>query len=189
VHAPSAARTELMAGDCPVSVSPAADGADVCALQCSGPAGYPLINREFAEQLVADGAYLLTPGWAHDWKNYLRAQGFDQTLARDFFHEFASQLVLLDTGTDPQAVQHLDEMGAYLDLPTRRLPCGLDSLRLFLTGLVLEWRLYADRAARAGGRDVRHTASRRFRATCGEVHSGPRHEPQMTTAASAGSHT
>ena len=37
-----------------------------------------------------------------------------------------AQLVLLDTGTDAQAAQHLDQMGACLDLPTRRLPCGLD---------------------------------------------------------------
>ena len=154
VHEPGAARTELMAGDYPVSASRAADGDDVCALQCSGPSGYPLINREYAEQLIADGAYLLTPGWARHWKSYLRAQGFDQTLARQYFHEFASQLVLLDTGTDPQATLRLHEMGAYLDLPTRRLPCGLDYLRLFLTGLVLDWRLRLQRPARSLMDDV-----------------------------------
>ena len=110
-----------MAGDYPVSASQTDDGDDVCALHCSGPSGYPLINRELAEQLIADGAYLLTPGWARHWKSYLRAQGFDQTLARQYFHEFASQLVLLDTGTDPQATLRLHEMGVYLDLPTRRL--------------------------------------------------------------------
>jgi diguanylate cyclase (GGDEF)-like protein/PAS domain S-box-containing protein len=148
VHARAAARAELMAGDCVVSVSSRADGADVCALQCSNPSGYPLINRRFAEQLIADGAYLLTPGWARHWKSYLRAQGFDQTLGRQYFHEFAAQLVLLDTGTDPEAVRHLEEMGAYLDLPTRQLPCGLDYLRPFLTGLVLEWKLRRETAAR-----------------------------------------
>jgi len=148
VHGPGAARTELMAGDYPVSVSQTDDGDDVCALYCSGPAGYPLINRELVEQLIADGAYLLTPGWARHWKSYLRAQGFDQALARQYFHEFASQLVLLDTGADPQAMLRLHEMGVYLDLPTRRLPCGLDYLRLFLTGLVLDWRLRTPRPAR-----------------------------------------
>ena len=55
-----------------------------------------------------------------------------------------AQLVLLDTGTDAQAAQHLDQMGACLDLPTPRLPCGLDYLRLFLTSLVREWRLHAE---------------------------------------------
>ena len=188
-HWPGAAFTVLMAGDCPVSVSRAADGDAICALHCSGPSGYPLIDREVAEQLIADGAYLLAPGWARHWKTYLRAQGFDQTIARQYFHEFASRLVLLDTGTDPQAAQHLDEMGAYLDLPTRRLACGLDYLRLFLTGLVREWRLHADGAARAGGRDVGHAAPRRSRATGGAVHSVPRREAQPTTATAAGSHT
>ena len=153
VHEPGAARTELMAGDYPVSVSRAGDGDDVCALHCSGPAGYPLINREYAEQLIADGAYLLTPGWARHWKSYLRAQGFDQAVARQYFHEFASQLVLLDTGADPQAMLRLHEMGVYLDLPTRRLPCGLDYLRLFLTGLVLDWRLRLQRPARSRADD------------------------------------
>ena len=148
VHAAGAARTVLMAGESPVSVSQAPGGDDVCALQCSGPSGYPLINRELAEQLIADGAYLLTPGWARHWKSYLRAQGFNQTLGRQYFREFASQLVLLDTGTDPQAMLRLHEMGVYLDLPTRRLPCGLDYLRLCLAGLVLEWRLRARDAAR-----------------------------------------
>ncbi|HET6495322.1 MAG TPA: diguanylate cyclase, partial [Thermoleophilia bacterium] len=128
-------------------VSQAIGGEDVCALQCTGPSGYPLINRDYAEQLVADGAYLLTPGWARHWKSYLRAQGFDQSLARLYFGEFATQLVLLDTGTDPQAAERHAEMGSYLDLPTRRLPCGLDYLRLFLTGLVLEWRLSTQRLA------------------------------------------
>jgi len=187
VHA-SNARTELMAGDCPVSVSHAADRADVCALRCSGPPGYPLIDREVAEQLIADGAYLLTPGWARHWKTYLRAQGFDQTIALQYFHEFASHLVLLDTGTDPHSAQHLDEMGAYLDLPTRRLACGLDYLRLLLTGLVREWRLHADGAARAGGRDVGHAAPRRSRATGGAVHSPPRCEAQPPITTAAGSH-
>jgi hypothetical protein len=105
VHLPGAVRTELMVGDCSVSVSRAADGDDVCALHCCGPSGYPLINLEYAEQLVADGAYLLTPGWVRHWKSYLRAQGFDQTVARQYFREFASHLVLLDTGTDAQAAQ------------------------------------------------------------------------------------
>jgi len=153
VHEPGAARTELMAGDYPVSASRASNGDDVCALHCSGPAGYPLINREYAEQLIADGAYLLTPGWARHWKSYLRAQGFDQALARQYFHEFAAQLVLLDTGVDPQAMLRLHEMGVYLDLPTRRLPCGLDYLRLFLTGLVLDWRLRMRRPARSQADD------------------------------------
>ena len=188
VRGPGAAFTEPIAGDCTVSVSRAADGEDVCALHCSGPSGYPLIDREVAEQLIADGAYLLTPGWARNWKTYLRAQGFDQTIARQYFHEFASRLVLLDTGTDPQAAQHLDEMGAYLDLPTRRLACGLDYLRLLLTGLVREWRLHADGAARAGGRDVGHAAPRRSRATGGAVHSPPRCEAQPPITTAAGSH-
>ncbi len=147
---PDAARTQSMAGDSRITISHTAGGDDVCALRCTGPAGYRLVNHEIAEQLVADGAYLLTPGWAQRWRSYLRAQGFDRTLARQYFHEFASQLVLLDTGTDPQALERLHEMGVFLDLPTRRLPCGLDYLRLFLTGLVLEWRLDSRGAARDG---------------------------------------
>ena len=153
VHEPGAARTRLMAGDYPVTVSQTGDGDDVCALECSGPCGYPLINRELAEQLIADGAYLLTPGWARHWKSYLRAQGFDRALGRQYFHEFAAQLVLLDTGIDPQATLRLHEMGVHLDLPTRRLPCGLDYLRLFLTGLVLDWRLHAREAVRDAADD------------------------------------
>jgi diguanylate cyclase (GGDEF)-like protein/PAS domain S-box-containing protein len=148
VHDPAAARTQLTTGDTQVTLSHQPDGDDVCALRCTGPAGYRIVNREIAEQLVAEGAYLLTPGWVRRWPSYLRAQGFDRHLGRQYFHEFASHLVLLDTGTDPQALQQLHDMGRFLDLPTRRLPCGLDYLRLFLTDLVLEWRLYAQTIAR-----------------------------------------
>ncbi len=154
-----AERAELSVGETTVEVIRAADGRWDCVLRCSGPAGHPLLNRAIAEQLVAEGAYLLTPGWARGWRAYLRAQGFEQAVARQFFHEFAAQLVLLDTGSDPQVAAALEEMGSYLDLPTHRLPCGLDHLRLFLTGLLLQWRL--DPPGRSPDRAPADTAAQR----------------------------
>jgi len=123
-----------------VDFTRAEDGADECALTCSDAAVFPLVNEGVAAELLAEGAYLVTPAWVRDWRARLAALGFDRQLAREYFAECCTRFVLLDTGLDERAADELPELGRYLDLPVRRLPCGLDYLRLFLTGLVLSWR-------------------------------------------------
>jgi diguanylate cyclase (GGDEF)-like protein/PAS domain S-box-containing protein len=150
---------ELFGGACVADLTSREQQSDLCRLHCFGPAGYPLVNQAIAEQLIAEGAYLLSPGWARTWLPYLERQGFDRQSAREFFHEFCTQLVLLDTGTDPESPARLREMGDYLDLPVRSLACGLDYLRLFLTRLIMEWQV-----ARAPGDLAPSTAESRLRA-------------------------
>ncbi len=129
--ADSGGRLEVLGGACTIDV---ADGTG--RLHCFGATGYPLVNPKVAEQFVAEGAYLLSPGWARNWLGYLEAQGFDRETARDYFHEFCTHILLLDTGTDAEAQDRVRAMGAHLDLPVRTLACGLDYLRLFLTELL-----------------------------------------------------
>lgn len=97
------------------------------------------------EQLVAEavtgGAYLITPAWLADWRGQLKTMGFAPDQAGKFFQDFARELVLLDTGIDPQIITHLSELQAAVQLPVRRIAIGLDHTRLLLSRLVLEWRL------------------------------------------------
>lgn len=158
-EASSRTHVELLGGACVAHLTTRERETDVCRLHCFGPAGYPLVNQAIAEQLVAEGAYLLSPGWARNWLPYLERQGFDRQSAREFFHEFCTQLVLLDTGTDPEAPARLRELGDYLDLPVRSLACGLDYLRLVLTGLITERQV-----AGAPGDLAASTAESRLRA-------------------------
>lgn len=93
------------------------------------------------ESFYQAGAYLISPGWLTNWHSELAAWGFsDQRTLREFFHEFATQLVLLDTGINPDSETQLAALAAYLDLPYQRVPVGLDTLRLQVERAVDEWR-------------------------------------------------
>ena len=105
------------------------------------------IDRERLEALAGSGAYVVTPGWLRQWPQQMRRWGFDQETARQFFHEFSRELVLLDTGVHPQAAAELERLAAFLDLPQRISFVGLGYLKLYLAQIVLEWRLKT-RAAR-----------------------------------------
>lgn len=118
------------------------------------PAGFPPVRIERQEQCfhlvagrtlvdeaISSGAYLITSTWLADWPAQLRALGFEPAQAGEFFNDFARELVLLDTGLDPQTTTHLASLQKELNLPTRRIAVGLDYLRLLLSRIVLDWRL------------------------------------------------
>ncbi|MEI6179477.1 MAG: diguanylate cyclase [Chloroflexales bacterium] len=98
-------------------------------------------GREIWESETRTGAYLLTPSWLKRWREQLQRWGFDRASARQFFHECARELLLLDTGTDLDALAELEQFAAYVDRPYRVRRISLDYLKLFLAKIVLEWRL------------------------------------------------
>ena len=100
-----------------------------------------LAGRELTASLMREGAYLLTPGWLAHWRETISRWGFDQQTARDYFSESVTRLVLLDSGVDPGSRRQLEEFAAFIARPFQILPVGLDCFRLFLTNLVLQWRL------------------------------------------------
>ncbi|NTV94057.1 MAG: histidine kinase [Thiobacillus sp.] len=107
------------------------------------------------DEAIAGGGYLITPGWLADWRGRLAEMGFPAAASGEFFKDFARELVLFDTGVDPEAGVKLAELAETVGLPTRRHAVGLDHTRLLLARLVLEWRL--DEARRAcQERDRRH---------------------------------
>lgn len=95
-----------------------------------------------AETIARDG-YLVTPGWLEDWRGNLRHMGFDEGSAAEFFQDFAGELVLLDTGTFPDASRKLAELSRTVGLPVTRIAVGIDYVRLYLARTVAEWRLGA----------------------------------------------
>jgi len=99
-------------------------------------AGESLVN-----EAIADGGYLITSAWLADWRSQLKALGFRIEQANEFFEDFAKELVLLDTGLDPDATTRLAELQEVTKLPARRIAVGLDHTRLRLARLVLEFRL------------------------------------------------
>ena len=92
------------------------------------------------DSLIAEGAYLITPGWLPDWRQYVMEWGFDRDTAGEFFRETTKKLTLLDTGIYKDSLAELSAMGEYLNLPVQSIPVGLDMLRLSLEHLVMKLR-------------------------------------------------
>jgi len=51
-------------------------------------------------EAIAGGGYLITAAWLADWRGQLQSMGFAPEQAGEFFHDFARELVLLDSGLD-----------------------------------------------------------------------------------------
>jgi len=100
-----------------------------------------IAGPQLVTEAIKAGGYLMTPSWLADWRAHLKDMGFEPEQAGNFFHGFAKELVLLDTGTDPCAKTHLAELQECVQIHTRRIAVALDYLRLLLARLVTEWRL------------------------------------------------
>ena len=118
------------------------------------PATWPPVRLLHLEQyfhIVADsalvseaierGAYLLTPTWLEHWPDRLAEMGFSPENAGEFFQDVIRELLLLDTGIDPNVNANLSEFAKVAGLPANRISVGLDHTRLFLSKIVMEWRL------------------------------------------------
>ena len=102
---------------------------------------YCLVSKEYVDEWLKHGGYLVSPGWLVHWRQTMSQWDFNQKTARAFFHEFTKTLVLLDTGVYADSAVTLKEFADFLDLPFQIVRVGLGHLRLILKRIVLEWRL------------------------------------------------
>ncbi len=100
-----------------------------------------IADTTLVDEAIASGSYLISPGWLKHWRQHLKAMGFTEEDASGFFQDFAKELLLLDTGIDPESDARFIEMQAAVKLPARRLAVGLHHTRLLLTNHINEWRL------------------------------------------------
>lgn len=96
--------------------------------------------QSYVAEAIAEGAYVMTPAWLSAYPDRLRDLGFVGGALPEFFGDFAKELLLLDTGVEPDAQRRLAEISEVLGLPARRIAIGLDYTRQRLARLVLEWR-------------------------------------------------
>jgi len=99
-----------------------------------------LAPATLVRRLASEGDYLVTPPWLKDWPARLAAQGFDQSLARQFFRESARRVHLLDTDPSGRHLERLQAVADYLGLPWARTPIGREHLAATLDRAVLDWR-------------------------------------------------
>ncbi|MCI5121334.1 MAG: DUF1638 domain-containing protein, partial [Candidatus Electrothrix sp. AUS4] len=105
-----------------------------------GQCHHLLAGPTLVDALQQNGTYLLSPGWLKRWQNHVKVWGFDRATALEFFGQSLQKLLLLDTGTDPEAQQHLAEFGEFLHLPTETLAIGLEFLDLLLAGIMADYQ-------------------------------------------------
>jgi len=96
-----------------------------------------LAGRVVAEQLFAEGAYVIVPGWAKRWRSYLHANGVDPEETRRRYESF-SRLVMLQVIPGSDGAHPLRELSNYLHLEPEIVPVGLEMLSLRLVNGILQ---------------------------------------------------
>ncbi len=135
-------QVHLLGGPCIAELPSLPDEFKHCRLHKMNSCYSLFAGKETAEAYLKTGADLLSPGWLSGWKRHLAEQGFDPAMVNA---KSPARLVMLDTGVDTTSADHLAKFAGYLGLPFESAPVGLDFSRLFLTRLVLEWRLESER--------------------------------------------
>jgi two-component sensor histidine kinase len=131
----------IIGSSCLVNLSDLSAKEPQSALHKAGQCFYMLADEGSINDLIRQGAYLLTPGWLAHWQERINDWGFEPSTAREFFRDFSRELVLLDTGVYPQSLQNLRALADFVDRPFRTVPVGLGYFRLYLSKIVLQWRL------------------------------------------------
>jgi len=136
------------------------DSIGPCHIHSVEQCAHLVADKARCDTFLAEGAYLLTPGWLARWRPYLSEWGFDRNTAIQFFGEFSSRLVLLDTGVDRRSADLVKEMAGFLELPFEIEAVGRDLFRLRLENIALCSRL-SDPGAEApkAGSEARTLAS------------------------------
>lgn len=99
-----------------------------------------LAPAALVDDLLEQGAHLVTPVWLGSWQAHLAGMGLDQPTARALYGEGSTEVVLLDTGVAPGAAADLEAFAGHVGLPHRRLPIGVDHLRLRVEAQLSEAR-------------------------------------------------
>ncbi|MBI5740073.1 MAG: PilZ domain-containing protein [Nitrospirae bacterium] len=110
-----------------------------------GSCFYMVANREIIDRYLRERAYIITPGFLGQWRQFVREMKLDRKSARKLFGLMSSKIVLLDTGVDRDTSKRLQEFAAFLNLPAETVPVGIDHFRMFLKEIILEWRLEKDK--------------------------------------------
>jgi len=98
------------------------------------------LGKEVINSMISKGYYLVTPGWLKTWRQAVNDWG-GEAQARQMFSDSLKKIVLIDTGIDNSSDKNLKEFAEALNLPSGTVIAGLDFYRLFLSNIILQWKL------------------------------------------------
>lgn len=124
--------------------APLADGEHT--LLCTAASCAELVGgRQLAEAHAAAGAFVTTPGWLADWTAIVGRERLDRPAVQELLGRDVRSIVLFDTGVYEESERHLAAFADFCGLAADRVPVGLDLLHQRLEGLLLRFRLAAQR--------------------------------------------
>jgi diguanylate cyclase (GGDEF)-like protein len=94
------------------------------------------LNEKLIERFISKGCYIITVGWLKKWNEHLKNNGFDRETARHFFADFCREILLLNTGTEPDILSYLDDFSEYINIPYSVLDTGIDELQEYVENIV-----------------------------------------------------
>ncbi len=97
------------------------------------------INNELIQDYLIHGNYIITPGWLINWKAQIKAWGFDQTTAQDFFEESVKQFLLLDTGVIENIENYLIAFSGFINKPYQIIKTGLSYFKMRIQSEITQW--------------------------------------------------
>jgi signal transduction histidine kinase len=115
---------------CQMGSPPCLDHCASCARGVDRPSsalGFDLVAPpSLIENLLREGAYLVSPGWLLDWEGRVGAWGFEAEELKAFARESMRSVCLLDTMVLAGSGERLAAFADALGLPATRVPLGMD---------------------------------------------------------------
>lgn len=115
----------LLGSDCPHLPNPGEGAHNDSGTRNPGGCLNMVAPGPVLENLVREGAYLMSPGWLDQWVARIAEWGFRAEDLHSFVHDSMDKLCLLDTLVVPGCDGSLDDLGEALGIATMRVPVGM----------------------------------------------------------------
>ncbi len=116
-----------------------------------------LLNESVINRYLDDGYYLITPGWLMRWMVYfIDTWKFDKRMAQEFFGEFTSKLLLLDTGVYDDCINRMESLSEFVGRPFDVVNVSLDYMKHMIEKIILNFRLKVCQEEKSKGLAVRN---------------------------------
>lgn len=135
-----ASSVQLFGSCCAGDLRKDPESAQCCQVNYLQQCFHLICSKSMIDELLKEGAYLLTPEWLASWPEKIKQMGFDRAMARDFFGQSVKSLVLLDTGINKDSSKQLLEFAEFVGIASRIIPVDLDFLQLKLANVIEIWR-------------------------------------------------
>lgn len=98
---------------------------------------YQVLNEETVNHYINQGYYLVTPGWLENWKDYVEKDwSFTQDVARNFFENTFSKVLMLDTMVYENSKENLEDFARFINKDYEILPVGMDHFKNYIKSIL-----------------------------------------------------